>query len=359
MQGTAKKKLLLIGSSKGNAHLLNYKALIAPYFDEILIVSGHHIEGHHAIQLDFSLKHPLRILKNVAALRKVILEFNPDIIHVHQANSYGLLTTLANRQLKPLVLTTWGSDVLLLPQKNWRYKAMVQFVLKRAQKITADAQFMAEAISKLAPKQAVLVANFGVDLIMPVVPIEKQQLLFSNRMHEPLYRINEVIMQSADFLKANPDWKLILAASGSLTDALKQLAAKHLPPGSFEFVGFLKPEDNRNYYAKAKVYISIPESDGTAISLLEAMAFGCIPLVSDLPANKEWINSGTNGIIFSSNLSADIEKALQLNAELVAQENRKLIEAKATKAVNQERFFKLYDQLFDQHVLRNDKASQS
>lgn len=359
MQRKASKKLLLIGSSKGNAHLLNFKALIAPYFDEILIVSGHQIEGHQAIQLDFSLKHPLRIFKNVAALRKVIFDFNPDVIHVHQANSYGFITTLANRQAKPLVLTTWGSDVLLLPKKNWFYKSMVRFVLKRAQKITADAQLMAEAIMELAPKQAVLVANFGVDLMIPTVPIEKQQLIFSNRMHEPLYRINEVILQSTDFLKANPAWKLILAANGSQTEALKQLAAEHLPLGSFEFVGFLKPEDNRNYYAKAKVYISIPESDGTAISLLEAMAYGCIPLVSDLPANKEWIHSGTNGIICSSNLSADIEKALQLNAELVANANRKLIEEKATKAVNQERFFKLYDQLFDLPASRKNKASQS
>ena len=100
------------GSSKGNAHLLNFKALVAPYFDEILIVSGHQIEGHAAIQLDFGLKHPLRILKNVRALRTVIRDFNPDVIHVHQANSYGLITTLANRCFKPLVLTTWGSDVL-------------------------------------------------------------------------------------------------------------------------------------------------------------------------------------------------------------------------------------------------------
>ena len=359
MQKSVKKKLLLIGSSKGNAHLLNFKALVAPYFDEILIVSGHQIEGHAAVQLDFGLKHPLRILKNVRALRTVIRDFNPDVIHVHQANSYGLITTLANRSFKPLVLTTWGSDVLLLPQKNWVYKAMVRFVLKRAQKITADAQFMAAAIINLAPEQAVLVANFGVELVIPDVPIEKQRLIYSNRMHEPLYRINEVILQSAAFLNANPDWKLILAASGSQTEALKQLAAKHLPEGSFEFVGFLKPEENRNYYAKAKVYVSIPESDGTAISLLEAMAYGCIPLVSNLPANKEWINSGTNGIIFFSNLSTDIEKALQLNADLVAKENRKLIETKATKAVNQERFFKLYDQLFDLPASRNNKASQS
>ncbi|MFM8596885.1 MAG: glycosyltransferase family 4 protein [Flavobacteriales bacterium] len=358
MRGSTYKKLLLIGSSKGNAHLLNFKSLIAPYFDEILLVSGHAIEGHQAVQLDFSLRQPFRIYKNIKALRKIIQDFNPDIIHVHQANSYGLISTLANAHFKPLVLTTWGSDVLVLPNKNWFYKAMVRFVLKRAQRITADAQYMATAIQKLAPEKKVVVANFGVEINAQIAPQKKEKFIYSNRMHENLYRIDELIIQSVPFLKAHPDWKLIIGASGSQTAILKQLAAVHLPAEAYEFVGFLKPEDNNDYYAKAHIYISIPESDGTAISLLEAMAHGCIPIVSNLPANKEWINSGENGLIYHSDLSADIEAAICLDAKKVATENKKLIAEKASKSVNQEHFFKLYDQLLDQRVAHNNRASQ-
>ena len=170
------KKLLLIGSSKGAGHLLNFKALIAPYFDEILLVSGHVVKDQQAHTFNFGLKNPLQFFKTIRELRKLILDFKPDVIHVHQANSYGFLSALANRGLKPLVLTTWGSDVLLLPQKNSFYKFMVGYALKQANAITADAHFMAKAIEELAPNKAVQIANFGVEIEKLAAPIEKEKL---------------------------------------------------------------------------------------------------------------------------------------------------------------------------------------
>ena len=359
MNQNGHKKLLLIGSSKGAGHLLNFKALIEPYFDEILLVSGHVVKDQQALTFNFGLKNPLQFVKTIRELRKLILDFKPDVIHVHQANSYGFLSALANRGLKPLVLTTWGSDVLLLPQKNSFYKFMVGYALKQANAITADAHFMAKAIEELAPNKAVQIANFGVEIEKLAAPIEKEKLIYSNRMHEPLYRIERIIEQSASFLKAHPDWKLRIAASGTQTASLQALAEKILPESSFEFVGFQAPADNRANYAKAQIYVSIPNSDGTAISLLEAMAYGCIPVVSDLPANKEWIKAQQNGLIYSGNLSADFENALQLDAQNVAQINADLIEQQATKAVNQQKFFKLYDQLLNLPVSQNNKADQS
>jgi glycosyltransferase involved in cell wall biosynthesis len=353
------KKLLLIGSSKGAGHMLNFKALIEPYFDEILLVSGHQVDDQEAIKLNFSLKNPIRFILTLRALRKLIFTFQPDIIHVHQANSYGFMSALANRGYKPLVLTTWGSDVLLLPQKNQFYKWMVRFALKKANIITADAHFMAKAIDALAPEKEVQIANFGVEIQKLAEPIQKEKLIYSNRMHEPLYRIELIIEQSATFLKAHLDWKLRIAASGTQTASLKALAEKILPESSFEFVGFQAPAENRANYAKAQIYVSIPNSDGTAISLLEAMAYGCIPVVSDLQANKEWIKAQQNGLIYSGNLSADFENALQLDALSVAQINANLIEQQATKAVNQQKFFKLYDQLLNLPVSQNNKADQS
>jgi hypothetical protein len=53
------------------------------------------------------------MLKNVHKLKSIIREFQPDVIHVHQANAYGFITSLANQGKKPLVLTTWGTDVVV------------------------------------------------------------------------------------------------------------------------------------------------------------------------------------------------------------------------------------------------------
>jgi hypothetical protein len=42
-------------------------------------------------------------------------------------------------------------------------------------------------------------------------------------------------------------------------------------------------------------YLSLPRSDSVAVSVLEAMANGMLPVLSDLPANRELVQDGVNG----------------------------------------------------------------
>jgi glycosyltransferase involved in cell wall biosynthesis len=44
--------------------------------------------------------------------------------------------------------------------------------------------------------------------------------------------------------------------------------------------------------------VSTSRSDSTSISLLEAMAAGATPVVSDIPGNREWISEGEGGRFF-------------------------------------------------------------
>jgi hypothetical protein len=63
------------------------------------------------------------------------------------------------------------------------------------------------------------------------------------------------------------------------------------------FVGRLSAADQAVQYAQARWYLSLPESDSVSVSVLEAMAQGCIPVLSDLPANRELVRSGDNGLV--------------------------------------------------------------
>jgi glycosyltransferase involved in cell wall biosynthesis len=49
--------------------------------------------------------------------------------------------------------------------------------------------------------------------------------------------------------------------------------------------------------AGAQVYVSTSLSDSTSVSLLEAMAAGAFPVVTDIEANREWIEDGRNGFL--------------------------------------------------------------
>ena len=66
---------------------------------------------------------------------------------------------------------------------------------------------------------------------------------------------------------------------------------------SVEFLGKIPHENMPSLLEKTDVYVSTSLSDGTSVSLLEAMASGAFPVVTDIAANKEWITDGMNGFL--------------------------------------------------------------
>ncbi len=76
------------------------------------------------------------------------------------------------------------------------------------------------------------------------------------------------------------------------------------------FPGQINYTDLPRYYRSADLYISASHSDGTSISLLEAMACGCPVLVSDIPGNREWVQQGVNGWLFPDGDAWALEQAI-------------------------------------------------
>ncbi len=344
------KKLLIIGSN--SIHVYNYINLVKDYFDEIILITNKKREGTDVktIELDFHLKLSSR-LKTVAKIKNLIQEYAPSIIHIHQVNSYAYYSLIAARKSSvPKILTAWGSDILLSPKKNCLLKKMVQFNLRHADFFTSDSEFMAEEMRSLLPKRKldILIANFGIEIIEK--DLLKENIIYSNRLHKKLYQIESVINAFKLFLENSIDktWKLVIAATGEETDNLKSLVEQLNLTENVEFAGWVNNEKNIEYYSKAKLFVSIPESDATSISLLEAMAYGCIPVLSDLPANREWIDDGKNGIIVNSPSENIFDRALKLNFSEVASYNKKIIIEKGTKVANKKKFIQLYDHLLQQ-----------
>lgn len=339
------KKLLIIGSN--SVHTFNYIELISGYFDDVLLVTNKQNPDSTIPQVIADFHYNFNsFLATPKKIREVVDNYKPTHIHVHQANSYAFFTARALGKGQNMYLTAWGSDILLLPKKNFFWKKIVQYSLNRFSFFTADSQEVADEINKLISVQnPVLVANFGIEI--HEYSTEKQNVIYSNRLHKPLYRVNKVIEAFYRFLQTNPseNWRLVIGAVGTETDKLKEMAKELGIENQVEFIGWVDAEINRNWYAKSKFWISLPESDATSISLLEAMAYGCVPVVSDLPSNKEWIKNGENGFIvrdlekeyLSDMLIVNLEKAININKERILKDG--------TKEANRKKFIHLYEQV--------------
>ena len=76
------------------------------------------------------------------------------------------------------------------------------------------------------------------------------------------------------------------------------------------FAGQISQDRSPDFFRAADLYISASHSDGSSISLLEALASGVPALVSDIPGNLEWIQDGVQGWTFPKGDVAGLAEAI-------------------------------------------------
>jgi L-malate glycosyltransferase len=268
------------------------------------------------------------------ALARALEAFGPDLVDAHYVANYGMLGALVDRH--PLSVAAWGSDLLPAVPHGPLQRARARFVLSRADLVLTDAENLARAARALGARpERVHAIPWGVDLdrFRPG-PEREPELLISTRMHEPVYDLPTLIAGVAPVLEARPRARLVVAGDGSRRPELERLAARRLPPGRFTFTGRLDPATLAGWLGRAAVYLSASRSDSTSLSLLEAMASGAVPVMSDIEGNREWIEDGAGGRLFAGGDAAGLTRALEQAladrtwAERARAHNRRVVEVR-------------------------------
>ena len=319
--------MLIVGNPK-SIHTIRLSRFFEENYQVNLIDEG----------IDFSFRNFFSALRQT---KSILSKLSPDILVLYQLNLTAFVATLANRKKKiPTFAIGIGSDILTMPKKGWAYKAMLKYILKHSQAYNAGSPYLLEQMQKYCPKPSeILLANLGIN---PIQPIEKEKIVFSNRLHSPLYRIDEVIKAFANFVSKPEfeDWRLVVAATGKEKE-FQQLSQSLGIEDKVKFVGWLSQKENAEYYAKSKIYISLPKSDSFPISLLEAMSGECLCIISDLPAYKGIMKQGENCLIVSDleiEKADYIERVLELDSQNILQKNKTFADSYADIEKNKEKF---------------------
>jgi len=350
------KIVALVGSN--GVHTLRYLIAIATRFHQIIFIT-HGTPATHLPSniITYDIDFRLRSVKSRKKIAEILIKHHIAVVHIQQANSYAYHTLKAIKKSGlacKTILTTWGSDVLVLPKKNLLFKRVVKFNLSNADIITSDSLFMSARIRELAPlAKSIHTINFGMQHFPPALDLShKQNIILSNRLHKSLYNIDKIISGFAKLITNHKynDYKLVIAGDGHETIALKHLVDKLGISSQVEFIGMVSYIELIQWYKKAKIFISIPQTDATSLSVLEAMGYGCYPILSNLPANLEWVINQINGTICENvlDLDQDIINAIQIvdgsqNVyHKLTQFNYELISQKAIFENNLEKFISLY-----------------
>ena len=282
------------------------------------------------------LRYPLAL----PALRAELGRYAPDLVDAHFVPNYGLLGALSG--LRPLAVTAWGSDLLISGSPDPLRRARARFVLRRADLVLADAENLAAAARALgAPPDRVRMVPWGADLERFAPGAEREPgLLLSARRHEPVYDLETVLRGVAPVLERHPHARLVVAGDGGLRPGLERRADGLLPPGRWRFTGRLTREELAALVARAEVYLSASLSDSTSVSLLEAMAAGAVPVVSDIAGNREWVAEGEGARLFPCGDAAALARAVEgvLGdpewAAATRARNRRVVEERADRRRN-------------------------
>jgi glycosyltransferase involved in cell wall biosynthesis len=251
------------------------------------------------------LKYPLSVRK----VKKIAEKTKPDLINAHFVPSYGLVGALLGRS--PLVVSTWGSDILISPKKSVLHKLRAKYVLSKADLITTDAEVLTDAVLNLGVGEKKVIQNpMGVDRNVVLEserkksdlssPEEKKNfVILSNRKLEPVYDVLILLKAVPVVIKqAKRKTKFVITGEGSQKNKLIKFTRDLKMEEWVQFNGELSRKELMDCYKDSDIYVSTSRSDSTSVSLLEAMAWGLVPVVTDIPGNREWIKHKKNGFVF-------------------------------------------------------------
>ena len=290
---------------------LNHVRRWVGYFHErghdVLLLSFESVEGCPFPARRLASRLPTKLLGYLSALGSIKRElesFGPDLLSALYLGGYGFVAAKSGR--RPLAVTSLGSDLLVDYPASIVHRLQIRSVLRQADLVITDADELSRiAISAGASPAKILKACMGVDerVFFPresaasaLSPGDGRLRVVSTRNFYPVYNVG-LLVEAAPRIRERLDALFVVCGNGPERERLEERVKRLDLARSFVFRGRLSSDEIARELRAADVYVSTSRSDSTSVSLLEAMACGAIPVVTDLPANREWITDRENGLI--------------------------------------------------------------
>jgi len=304
-----------------------------------------------------ALKRLLYIPFAILSVRKKIREIKPDIVIGYRTTSYGFIGAMSG--FRPLVLAAQGESDVWPPGhwSNFMSSGMARYAIKHADLIHAWGKNMVPSLRSLGAKEnQILIMPRGIDISkftfkLPFSNPDKLTLVVSRSLY-PEYHHDLLLVAFSNVVTYFPEIQchLIVAGDGPLLPALVDQCKALGISDQVKFSGKVSTQVLSNYLQESDIYVSFPDTEGISASLFEAMASGCFPIVTDLAANREFIESGKNGYLVSLNAN-EIEKVIittwkeRESIKSVVVENFEFVESFANTRLNSPKFVAAYKEL--------------
>ena len=293
--------------------------------------------------------------KLVISLRRVIKRIQPDLIHAGPVQTAAFIAVLTG--FRPILTMSWGFDLMEYIHRGKWWRWVTCYTLKRSTFFTSDAMVTRNiAVEYGMNPDRTIVFPWGVDLSQftpknwKTEKPENAFTLFCNRSWETRYGVDVLARAFVRAAQSKPELRMMLLGGGSQGGLIRQILLNGGVLDRVQMPGQISQTELAHWYHRADVYISPSHIDGSSVSLMEALASGLPCLVSDIPANKEWVFEGENGWLFSDGsvdtLAKKILQAVDQRASLpkIGAAARTVAEDRANWQKNAKKLMQAYQQ---------------
>lgn len=281
-----------------------------------------------------------------------------DIVLAERTTSYGFLTIFVNAKVRAIAQQGITDTY---PENGFSgfYKAILKrTACKYATIIHAWGHAMVPSQLKAGAHPAkIKVKPKGINLkqftyrdkitdFKPIAIVTRS--LYEEYRHEDILQAVHLLQVQGIILE------VYIIGDGPKRNELIQLCKQLQIEDKIHFIGRVPNDQLPEYLNKASIYLSVPETEGVSSSLFEAMACGCIPIVTHLPGNIPFIQPGINGELVKVKNPESLALAL---AQVInkpehykkgVERNRDFIEKEADWHKNMQYFTNLYLNLLNQ-----------
>jgi glycosyltransferase involved in cell wall biosynthesis len=242
----------------------------------------------------------------ISAIRKHIKQHNIDIVHCHQYTPWVYGTLAVFGLSVKVVFTEHGR--FYPDSSSWKRRFVNPLLAIMTYRITAISEATRQALVNyefLESDKINVIYNgikgleYNKNTVLTIkarLKIQVDDVVFGTIARLDPIKNHEMMLNAfAKVIKKNPQTKLIIVGDGELMPTLKSLIQALDIKDSVILTGYLPyPKD---YLAIFDIFLLSSFSEGTSMTLLEAMSLAKPCIVTDAGGNKEIVIHGETGLV--------------------------------------------------------------
>ncbi|WP_079980833.1 MULTISPECIES: glycosyltransferase family 4 protein [unclassified Haloarcula] len=282
--------------------------------------------------VDLTNKVGLQSMLSVSALREfghVLRDFQPDIVHTHNRFFYtsALAAAYSVRANYKLVTTVHLGDIGMISGVGGAAarvfeQTISRFIVSQSDQVicvSAAAELITQSLG--ADRTEVIRNAVDIKEFSPV-PTEKKSLLYIGRLVRN-NGIQDLLSALPGLLETHPDATIHIVGSGPMEENVHEMIQAEGISESVTVYNFV--EDISEMYDIASVFCRPSYSEGLPLTMLEAMASGVPPVVTEIAGVPEVVTDGESGVLLEPGRPDEIEREISIlfkNNELRKQLSR-------------------------------------